>query len=200
LAVRIARFLPLLFVAVVACGGQSRNGVIKIDAPSIEPHRVAIRTLDPVPTPSPSPAPVSASPAALPSGRPTPTPVAPPSGATITSAAGTQKGAPNSFCWTSQIGAPSQCYSYPQPTQPSGLLVASGETTLIRVQVQIPPDQEAARPFRGTREGYPSQRIPPAIETDLKVDLPAGDWSLDLCATWHDRGEPICWLFRLSVH
>jgi hypothetical protein len=125
--------------------------------------------------------------------------VPPPSGATITSAAGTQKGAPNSFCWSTQAGAPSQCYHYPPPSQPTGLLVASHETVLIRIQVQIPPDQEAVRPFRGSREGYPSQQIPPAIETDLKVDLPSGDWSLDLCATWHDRGEPICWLFRLNV-
>ena len=200
MAVRVFRFVPLLLVAATACGGQSRNGVIKLDTPSIEPHRVAIRTLDPVPSPTASPVPaVTASPSALPSGQ-TPTPVAPPSGATITSAAGTQKGAPNSFCWSTQVGGAAQCYSYPQPSQPSGLLVASGETTLVRIQVQIPPDQEAARPFRGTREGYPSQRIPPAIETDLKVDLPAGDWSLDLCATWHDRGEPICWLFRLNVH
>jgi hypothetical protein len=126
--------------------------------------------------------------------------VPPPSGATITAAAGTQQGAPNSFCWSTQVGGPSQCYSYPQPSQSTGLLVASGETTLVRIAVQIPPDQEAARPFRGTREGYPSEQIPPAIETDLRVDLPAGDWSLDLCATWHDRGEPICWLFRLNVH
>jgi len=197
--VRVLRVLPLLLVLVTACGGQSRNGVIKINAPSIEPRRVAIRTLDPVPTPSPTPA-ASLTPSAVPSPGATPAPVAPPSGATITSAAGTQKGAPNSFCWSTQIGAPSQCYTYSQPSQPTGLLVASGETTLIRIQVSIPPDQEAARPFRGTREGYPSQRIPPAIETDLKIDLPAGDWSLDLCATWHDRGEPICWLFRLNVH
>jgi hypothetical protein len=125
--------------------------------------------------------------------------VAPPSGASITSAAGTQKGAPNSYCWSSQVGGPSQCYEYPQPSQPSGLLVASGETVLIRLLAQIPPDNEAARPFRGTREGYPSQRIDPALETDLKVDLPKGDWSMDLCAAWHGRGEPICWLFRMQV-
>jgi hypothetical protein len=193
------RLLPLLLCLAVACGGQSRNGVIRIDAPSIEPHRVAIRTLDPVPSPTPKPT-AAPTTSASPAPGPTQTPVAPPSGATITSAAGTQKGAPNSFCWSTQVGGPSQCYSYPPPSQPSGLLVASGETVLIRIQVHIPPDQEAARPFRGTREGYPSQRIPPAIETDLKVDLPSGDWSLDLCATWHDRGEPICWLFRLAVH
>jgi hypothetical protein len=196
---RVARLVPLLLVALTACGGPSRNGVIKIDAPSIEPHRVAIRTLDPVPSPSPTPVPAATA-SSVPSPGQTPPPVPPPSGATITSAAGTQKGAPSSFCWSTQVGGPSQCYTYPQPSQPSGLLVASGETTLIRIAVSIPPDQEAARPFRGTREGYPSQRIPPAIETDLKIDLPAGDWSLDLCATWHDRGEPICWLFRLNVH
>ena len=54
----------------------------------------------------------------LPTG-PTAAPVAPPAGATITSAAGTQKGAPNSFCWSAQIGGPTQCYSYPQPSQPA---------------------------------------------------------------------------------
>ena len=199
MAVRACRVIPLVFVLVAACGGKSGNGAIRIEAPSIEPHRVAIRTLDPVPSPSSSPAP-SVNPSASPATGPTPAPVPPPGGATITSAAGTQKGAPNSFCWSTQVGGASQCYQYPPPSQPSGLLVASGETALVRIQVQIPPDQEAVRPFRGTREGYPSQRIPPAIETDLKVDLPAGDWSLDLCATWHDRGEPICWLFRLNVH
>src|SRR5438093_1466640 len=85
----------------------------QLDAP-IEPHRVAIRTLDPVPTPSPTPVPVpTVTPSALPAGAPTAPPVPPPSGATISSAAGTQKGAPNSFCWSTQVGGPSQCYSYP---------------------------------------------------------------------------------------
>src|SRR5437870_111348 len=133
MAVRVRRFIPLGFVLLAACGGQSRNGVIHIDAPSIEPHRVAIRTLDPVPTPSPTPV-ASSTPTALPAGAPTPAPVPPPAGATITSAAGTQKGAPNSFCWSTQVGAASQCYQYPPPSQPSGLLVASGETALIRIQ------------------------------------------------------------------
>jgi hypothetical protein len=193
--------LPLLFVLAAGCGGQSRAGVIHIDAPSIAPHTVAIRTLDPVPPPTASPAPApQLTPTAVPPAGPTPAPVPPPAGATITSAAGTQRGAPNSFCWSTQVGGQSQCYEYPSPSQPSGLLVASGERVLVRIQVQIPPDQEAVRPFRVSREGYPSEQIPPAIETDLKVDLTAGDWSLDLCATWHDRGEPICWLFRLDVH
>lgn len=183
----------LLVCACVACGGKGR-GAIQLEGPSIEPHRIAIRTLEPGPSATPSPTPTPG-----PVTGPTPTPVPPPSGATITSAAGTQKGAPNSHCWSSQQGGPSQCYEYPQPSQPSGLLVASGETVLIRLQAQIPPDNEAARPFRGTREGYPSQRIDPALETDLKVDLPKGDWSMDLCAAWHGRGEPICWLFRMQV-
>ena len=190
-------WLSVLALTVVAsCGGRPHDGVIRINAPSLEPHRIAIRTLDPVLPPTPTP---TTAPSASPLLGPTPTPVPPPSGATITSAAGTQKGAPNSFCWSTQVGGQTQCYEYPQPSQSRGLLVASGETVLVRIQVRIPPDQEAVRPFRGTREGYPSQRIPPAIETDLKVDLPTGDWSLDLCATWHDRGEPICWLFRFDV-
>lgn len=196
---RILRFLPLVFVLLASCGGPSRGGVIAIDAPSLEPHRVAIRTLDPVPPPTPTPTRPPATPTPSSALGATAAPVPPPSGTTITSAAGTQRGAPNSFCWSTQVGGPSQCYEYPASSQPSGLLVASGEKVIVRIHVQIPPDQEAVRPFRGTREGYPSQRIPPAIETDLKVDLPKGDWSLDLCATWHDRGEPICWLFRMDV-
>ena len=195
---RVLRVLPLAFVLLASCGGRPRDGGISIDAPSLEPHRVAIRTLDPVPSPTPTPT-KPPTPSGSPVLGPTAAPVPPPSGATITSAAGTQKGAPNSFCWSTQVGGPSQCYEYPPPSQPRGLLVASGEKVLVRLQVQVPPDQEAVRPFRGTREGYPSQRIPPAIETDLKVDLPKGDWQLDLCATWHDRGEPICWLFRMDV-
>lgn len=197
MVLREAGVALIFLIGCAACGGKDR-GAIRFEGPSIEPNRVAIRTLEPAPTPSPSPPPTP-TPTPGPVAGPTPTPVPPPSGATITSAAGTQKGAPNSFCWAAQVGGPSQCYTYPQPSQPSGLLVASGETVLVRLQVQIPPDNEAARPFRGTREGYPSQRIDPAIETDLKVDLPGGDWSMDLCAAWHGRGEPICWLFRMQV-
>lgn len=190
--------LVVLLLLAVGCGGRPRDGVISIDAPSIEPHRVAIRTLDPVPSPTPAPTrPPTPTPTAVLG--PTASPVPPPSGATITSGGGTQRGAPNSYCWSAQVGGQAQCYQHPQPRQSTGLRVAAGETVLVRIEVQIPPDQEAVRPFQRTREGYPSQRIPPAIETDLRVDLPKGDWSLDLCATWHDRGEPICWLFRLDV-
>ena len=75
----------------------------------------------------------------------------------------------------------------------------SGETVLLRIEAQIPPNDESVRPFQGSRSGYPAQPIDPALETELKVDLAEGEWSMDLCATLHGRGQPICWLFRLAV-
>ena len=189
------RAVTLAFlVALASCSGRSGPGTVRIDGPSFEPRRVAIRTLEPGPTPTPSPTP---SPTPVPT--PTPVPVPPPSEATITSAAGTQTGDPNSFCWSEQVGGPARCYSHDAPSQPAGLLVRPGEHVMLRIAAQIPPDEESVRPFQGSRSGYPAQRVDPALQTELTVDLPEGDWSMDLCATWHGRGQPICWLFRLEV-
>lgn len=187
--------LPLVVVLFVACGGSGRSGPVRIGAPSIPPgDGNPAETLEPGPTPTPTPVPTP-----TPTPGPTPTPLPPPAGATITSGGGTQEGAPNSFCWSSQVGGPSRCYEHSPPSQPKSLLVAAKETVLVRIEAQTPPDDESVRPFQGSRAGYPSQQIDPALETDLTVDLPKGEWSLDLCATWHGRGDPICWLFRLDV-
>ena len=188
----LALVVPLL--SAVACSGRSGNDAVRIEGPSFEPRRIAIRTLEPGPTPTPTPTP---SPTPVPT--PTPPPVPPPRSATVTSAAGTQAGDVSSFCWSEQVGAASRCYSHDQPSQPKGLVVRKGERVLLRIDAQIPPDDEAVRPFQGSRSGYPSQRIDAALETELTVDLPEGDWSMDLCATWHGRGQPICWLFRFDV-
>jgi hypothetical protein len=117
----------------------------------------------------------------------------------VTSAAGVQNGDVSSFCWSEQVGGPSRCYSHDQPEQPNSLLVRPQEKVLLRIDAQIPPDDESVRPFQGSRSGYPAQQIDPALETELTVDLPEGKWSMDLCATWHGRGQPICWLFALDV-
>lgn len=190
--------LPVLALAVAlgaSCGGPGRSGPVRIGAPTISPDGGgAFRTLEPGPTPSPTP-----SPTPTPTPGPTPTPLPPPAGATITSAAGTQEGDPASYCWSSQVGGPSQCYEHAPPSQPNALLVGEKEVVLIRLDARTAPDQESVRPFQGSRTGYPSQDIPPAIETDLTVDLPKGEWQVDLCATWHRRGDPVCWLFRFDV-
>lgn len=191
---RCARLVALFVVLFAACGGSGRSGPVRIGAPSIPPDENPAETLEPGPTPSPSPAPTP-----TPTPGPTPTPLPPPAGATITSAAGTQEGSPNSFCWNAQAGGASRCYEHPPPSQPRALLVDEKETVLIRLEAQTLPDDESVRPFQGSRQGYPSQQIDPALETDLTVDLPKGEWSMDLCATWHGRGDPICWLFRFDV-
>ncbi|HYZ91086.1 MAG TPA: hypothetical protein VFA34_01680 [Actinomycetota bacterium] len=188
------RLGAVLFVLLsVSCSGRSK-GVVQIEGPSFEPKRIAIRTLEPGPSPSPSP-----TPSPTPLATPTPLPIGPPRSATITSAAGTQKGNVSSFCWSDQVGAPAKCYSHEQKRQAKGLVVHKGEKVLLRIDAQIAPDDESVRPFQHSRSGYPSQRIDPALETELTVDLPEGEWSMDLCATWHGRGQPICWLFALSV-
>jgi hypothetical protein len=184
----------VLLSALAACSGRTGNGAVRIEGPSFEPRRIAIRTLEPGPSPTPTPTP---SPTPVPT--PTPTPVPPPSSASMTSAAGTQEGDVSSYCWSEQVGGPSRCYSHDRPHQDKGLLVHKGEKVLLKIDAQIPPDDESVRPFQGSRSGYPSQRIDPALETELTVDLPEGDWSMDLCATWHGRGQPICWLFALAV-
>lgn len=177
-----------------ACSGRTGPGAVQIQGPSFEPRRIAIRTLEPGPTPSPTP-----SPSPTPEPTATPTPIPPPRAATITSAAGTQAGQISSFCWSDQVGGASECYSHEQPGQPNGLVAKSGEKLMLRLEAQIPPDEESVRPFQGTRSDFPSQRIDPALETELTIDLPEGIWSMDVCATWHGRGQPICWLFKLDV-
>ncbi|MEA2493103.1 MAG: hypothetical protein QOJ29_1014 [Thermoleophilaceae bacterium] len=194
---RFLAFVPLF--ALAACGGQARGGAIKIEGPSLPPlQRVPIRTLEPAPseTATPSPAP-SATATAIPS--PTGTPIPPPAGASMTSKAGTQNGSPSSYCWSDQEGGPSKCYTNDQQSPSAALAVKSGEKVVLKIQALIPPDQESVRPFQGTRSGYPSSQIDPALQTDLTVNLPEGKWSMDLCATWHSRGQPICWLFSLNV-
>ncbi len=181
-------------LSAVACSNRSDPGVVKIDGPSFEPRRISIRTLEPGPTLSPSP-----SPSPSPTPGPTPIPVPPPRAASVTSAAGTQQGAVSSFCWSEQVGGPSRCYTHDQRAPSSGLVVTSGERVLLRIDAHLSPDDESIRPFQGSRSGFPSQRVDAALETELTVDLPEGPWSMDVCATWHGRGQPICWLFQLDV-
>lgn len=188
----VALVLPLVLLA--ACGGRSRANVIKVGVPSIEPERISIRTLEPAPPPTPTP-----TPSPTPSPSPTPDPVPPPRAATITSGAGAQGGAVGSYCWSEQVGGPSTCYRNDAPEQASVLAVKPSEKVLLRIDATIAPDDESIRPFQGSRSGYPDQRIDPALETELTIDLPEGTWSMDLCAAWHGRGQPICWLFKLKV-
>lgn len=113
--------------------------------------------------------------------------------------AGTQRGDVGSYCWSDQVGAPSKCYANDPPNQPNELPVKPKEKVILRLDAKIPPDDESVRPFRGSRSGYPDQQIEPALETELTIDLPSGTWSMDLCAAWHGRGQPLCWLFKLNV-
>jgi len=185
--------VPLVVFA--ACGGKSGNNSITLQGPSLPPlQTVPIRTLEPAPSDTPVPTPTR-----TPVPTPTGTPVPPPGDATMTSQGGTQKGAPSSFCWSDQEGGPSQCYTHDQQSQATSLAVKSGEKVVLKIAATIPPNEESVRPWQGSRSGYPSQTIDPALETDLTVNLPQGKWSMDLCATWHNRGQPICWLFALNV-
>jgi hypothetical protein len=190
----VAASALVLLSLLAACGGRSRANVIKVDVPSIEPQRVPIRTLEPAPAPTPSPSP---SPTAVPTASPVPMP--PPRAATITSAAGSQKGDVGSYCWSEHVGGPSTCYTNDAPTQPDVLMVKSKEKVILRIDAAASPDDESIRPFQGSRSGFPDQQIEPALETELTIDLPDGTWSMDLCAAWHGRGQPICWLFKLKV-
>jgi hypothetical protein len=191
----LAAVLVLSAMSLASCGGPARgDSVVKIEGPSFEPERIAIRTLEPGPEPTPTPSPT-----------PTPKPTSPPPGvpaprvATVRSAAGTQVGDPGSYCWSEQVGGPPKCYTNDSPSQASNLVVKQKEKVLLSLDAQIPPNDESIRPFQGTRSGFPDQQIDPAVETELTIDLPKGEWSMDLCATWHGRGQPICWLFKLDV-
>jgi len=193
------RSLPaLLLLATLllaaACSGRARGGAVQIEGPSFEPRRITIRTLEPGPTPTPTPSPTPTAPPT-----PTPTPIPPPRSATVSSVAGTQEGQISSFCWSDQVGGASKCYSHEQPGHTNGLVVTAGEKVMLRLDAQIPPNEESIRPFQGSRSDFPSQRIDPALETELTIDLPEGAWSMDACATWHGRGQPVCWLFKLDV-
>jgi hypothetical protein len=177
--------VPLALVA--ACGATDDG----LDIP--EPERVTISTagpedfedLDPTPSPEVDPG-------------PTPSPVPPPRLATLTSAAGVQRGVTAAFCWSELIAGPAACYEAEEGT-PDPLEVREGEEIVLEIDTDIPPNDESVRPFRGSRSGFPVQQIQPAPTTDLVVELPEGRWSLDVCAAWHGRGQPICWFFRLDV-
>lgn len=198
---RLLLLIPVVALAVSAlasCGGRARgDSVVKIEGPSFEPERISIRTLEPAPPPTPAPSPSPAP--------PTPVPTSPPPGvpapklATVRSTAGVQEGDVGSFCWSEQVGGPAKCYQNDPPSQPSALPVKQQEKLLLKLDAHEAPDDESVRPFQGTRSGYPASDIAPALETELTIDLPKGVWSMDLCATWHGRGQAICWLFKIDV-
>jgi hypothetical protein len=188
--------LLALTALTAACGGKASGGdVVKVDGPSFEPQRIAIRTLEPGPAPTPTPAPTATpSPTAQPAGVPAP------KVATVRSGGGVQQGViAQSYCWSEQVGGQSQCYEHQPGSPATALRVKQKEKVLLKLDAQIAPDEEAIRPFQNTRSGFPDQQIDPAVETELTIDLPKGTWSMDLCGTWHGRGQPICWLFKLEV-
>jgi hypothetical protein len=185
--------LTALGLMAASCGGPPRGEpTVEVGVPSIEPQRVTIRTLEPGPSPTPTPVPTP-----TPTPGPTPAPLAPPRGASIKAASGTQQGAVSSYCWSS--GNSTQCVDTVAPNQASALAVKEREKTLLRIDADQGPDDESVRPFQGSRSGYPSSKIQPALETELTIDLAPGEWMMDVCATWYGHGEPVCWLFRLEV-
>ncbi len=199
---RFAVLLALLGVCLLAlsgCGGRARgDSVVEVDGPGIpEPERIAIRTLEPAPDPTPTPTPTPATPTPVPT--PTPPGVPAPQVASMKAASGTQLGDVGSYCWAQHEGGPQDCFRNDEPSQADFLPVKQQEKVLLSLDAQIPPDEESIRPFQDTRSGYPDQAIAPALETELTIDLPKGEWSMDLCAVWHGRGQSICWLFAVSV-
>ncbi len=179
-----------------SCGGNAQgDDVVKFDGPDIpEPSRIAIQTLEPGPEPTPTPTPSpTPSPTATPPGVPAP------KSASLQAAAGTQKGSLEPpACWSEQVGGPSSCTDGGSPSQPQALAVKQKEKVLLRIDASIPPNGESIRPFQGTRSGFPSNPIDPALETELTIDLPKGEWSMDLCGEWDGRGQ-VCWLFEVNV-
>lgn len=176
-----------------ACGGSSSGEpVVDVEAPDVPAEEAVTETLEPFPTPTP------AEPTPTPTPKPTPTPLPPPQSAEIRASGGTQRGKVNPYCWTPHRGGPSECYGG-QSAEPVPLDVVSGEVALLVLDARIPPSEESIRAFQGSRSGYPANRIDPALTTELTLDLPPGEWSLDVCAAWYGHGEPICWLFRLRV-
>lgn len=128
----------------------------------------------------------------------TPTPLPPPAGAEVQAASGVQRGRANPYCWSVTRGAQSECFDgEDDPETP--LRVRSGEVVTLVIRASRPPDETSIRAFRGSRADYPSQKVDPALRTDLTLDLPPDGWQLDLCAAWYGHGEPICWVFSLDV-
>lgn len=146
-----------------------------------------IQTLEPPPTPTPTAPPT-----------PPPPPMEAPTGAALQAASGSQAGAPSSFCWSASAGGHADCRDLPPPVQAEGLSVRRGETVTVEIQATAAPSDASIRPWQGSSEGVPSQRIEPALVGRLQLDLEPGDWSMDLCATWRGHGKR-CWLFRLDV-
>lgn len=185
------KFLVLGLLLLSACGGEAdgKSGVVRVAVPSPRQFDSTTATLKPRPTPTPSPTPQIT---------PEPTPgLPPPSGALIQAASGMQQGIASSYCWTSP--GHSGCHAQGAPSQSSVLIVAKGEVVLLKIDAGRSPNAESIRPFQGgSREGYPSQKIDPALETSLTVDLAPGRWQLDLCATWAGHGNP-CWLFEIFI-
>lgn len=196
----MTRTFVVLLLGALACAGcttrASGDGepVVTVRAPDIRAGDAASRTLEPLVTPAPTPTPP---PTPSPTPAPTPPPLSAPRGATITSQAGTQQGAVQAFTWSSGSGPGEHHGGEDPPSEP--ILVRQGEVTLLTIDADRAPDEEQIRPFQGTREGAPTTRVAPALTVELTVDLGTGDWSMDVCATWHGHGQPVCWVFRLTV-
>lgn len=178
--------IAALSFVVAACGGVRDGDVpeVEVNVPTPGPSQGPISTLEPVPTPTPTPT-------------PTPRFIQPPRGLQLKAEAGVQYGAVSDYCWTT--AGRSACNDSPPPSQPSPLSVKQGEQTLLVLDADVVPDSVTVRAFQGgTREGYPTSNLPPAIEILLTIDLAPGTWGVDVCAVWNSNGQP-CWYFEIRV-
>ncbi len=183
---RAVVFLVLLLAS--SCTSSSSSGDVTDGTP---------RPLRPLGSPTPVAETPEASPESPDVDTP-PTPLPSPGGAELQAASGVQRGRVNPYCWSAYRGAPSECAEGGDGT-PRPLRVRSGEVVGLVIEAARAPDEASIRAFQGSRADYPSQRVDPALRTDLTLDLPAGGWELDLCAAWYGHGQPICWVFSLEV-
>lgn len=190
--IRVRALVVVLSLLAAACGGSSVGDepVVRVDGPEEPAGAPDARPLESPPTPVPTPTPTP---------EPTPPPLAAPAGARMEAQAGSQEGAVGSFCWTERPGGSGACFDHPPPSQEESLTVRSGEAVLLVIEADRAPDEQSIRPFQGQRQGHPSQQISPALQTDLTINLPPGEWEMDLCSTWRGHGQPICWLFEMEV-
>lgn len=185
------RALGLLFLLLASACTTSSGDATETTPRPLRPLESPTAVPDGPRTTSPSP---GGSPAPTPS----PTPLPRPRGAEVRAASGVQQGRANPHCWTVFRGAPSEC-SPGDEGAPPPLTVRSGEVVALVIDAARPPDEASIRAFRGSRADYPSQKVEPTLRLDLTLDLPEGEWSLDLCAAWYGHGEPICWVFSFDV-
>lgn len=184
------RPLLVLLLLLASCGqtvGTGEGRVVQVRAPDLPARTPVLETLEPPPAPTPTPTPA-----------PPPPPMDPPRSARILAKSGGQEGSVAPHCWSRGDGR-TTCVEDEQTMPVPPLAVARGERVRLRIEAEGPPTEQTIRPFQGSREGYPEQKLSPALDTALEMILDPGTWEMDVCAAWRGHGRGVCWLFRFEV-